>query len=64
DYGRPACVRLCVMLDRGGRHLPIHADFVGARVDVPPGGFVRLKLREIDPHGDAVYVVGPGDSEP
>ncbi len=63
-YGRPACIRLCVMLDRGGRELPIQADFVGAHVEVPQGGFVRLKLAEIDPHGDAVFVVGPGDEEP
>jgi pyrimidine operon attenuation protein / uracil phosphoribosyltransferase len=64
DYGRPSCIRLCAMLDRGGRQLPIHPDFVGARVEVPKGGFVRLKLQEIDPQGDAVYVVGSGDAEP
>ena len=64
DYGRPASLRLCCMLDRGGRELPIHADFVGAHVDVPKGGFVRLKLAEVDPQGDAVYVVAPGEPEP
>ena len=63
-YGRPACIRLCVMLDRGGQELPIRADFVGAHVEVPRDGFVRLKLGEIDSQGDAVYVVGPGEEEP
>lgn len=62
-YGRPACIRLCVMIDRGGRELPIQPDFVGARVDVPRGAFVRLKLTEID-GCDAVFVVGPGEEEP
>ncbi|WP_218240981.1 bifunctional pyr operon transcriptional regulator/uracil phosphoribosyltransferase PyrR [Comamonas fluminis] len=32
DYGRPACVRLAVLVDRGGRELPIQADFAAARV--------------------------------
>jgi pyrimidine operon attenuation protein/uracil phosphoribosyltransferase len=34
DYGRPASVDLAVLLDRGGRELPVAARFVGARVDV------------------------------
>jgi pyrimidine operon attenuation protein/uracil phosphoribosyltransferase len=32
DYGRPASVRLAVLVDRGGRELPIQADFAAARV--------------------------------
>lgn len=64
DYGRPSSVRLCVMIDRGGHELPISPDFLGVSLQVPKGGFVRLKLSEIDPQGDAVYVVGPGESEP
>jgi pyrimidine operon attenuation protein/uracil phosphoribosyltransferase len=35
DFGRPAAVRLAVLADREGRELPMCADFVGARVDVP-----------------------------
>jgi len=34
DYGRPASVDLAVLLDRGGRELPVAARFAGARVDV------------------------------
>lgn len=34
DYGRPASVKLATLVDRGGRELPIAAQFVGARVDV------------------------------
>jgi pyrimidine operon attenuation protein/uracil phosphoribosyltransferase len=32
DYGRPASVRLAVLVDRGGRELPIQADFAAARL--------------------------------
>jgi pyrimidine operon attenuation protein / uracil phosphoribosyltransferase len=36
DYGRPARVRLATLVDRGGRELPIMAQFVGAVIDVGP----------------------------
>ena len=32
DYGRPASVKLAVLVDRGGRQLPVQADFAAARV--------------------------------
>ncbi len=35
DYGRPAQVQLAVLVDRGGRQLPIQADFAAARVVLP-----------------------------
>ena len=34
DHGRPASVRLAVLVDRGGRELPIEAQFVAARVQM------------------------------
>lgn len=34
DYGRPASVKLAVLVDRGGRELPIQADFAAARVSL------------------------------
>jgi pyrimidine operon attenuation protein/uracil phosphoribosyltransferase len=34
DFGRPRAVRLAVLADRGGRELPMSADFLGARVEV------------------------------
>jgi pyrimidine operon attenuation protein/uracil phosphoribosyltransferase len=36
DFGRPKAVRLAVLADRGGRELPVAADFVGARVALRP----------------------------
>ena len=35
DYGRPASVTLAVLVDRGGRELPIQADYAAARVSLP-----------------------------
>ncbi len=35
DYGRPATVKLAVLVDRGGRELPVQADFAAARVALP-----------------------------
>jgi pyrimidine operon attenuation protein/uracil phosphoribosyltransferase len=46
DYGRPASISLVVLADRGGRQLPICAQHVGARVEVPAG--MRLRLKKED----------------
>ena len=35
DYGRPGSVKLAVLVDRGGRELPVCADFAAARVALP-----------------------------
>ena len=37
DFGRPRAVRLAVLADRGGRELPVSADFTGATVEVARG---------------------------
>jgi pyrimidine operon attenuation protein/uracil phosphoribosyltransferase len=34
DFGRPASVRLACLVDRGGRELPFHADFVGMSMNL------------------------------
>lgn len=36
DYGRPACIRLAALADRGGRELPVAPDFVGVRTALAP----------------------------
>jgi pyrimidine operon attenuation protein/uracil phosphoribosyltransferase len=46
DYGRPASISLVVLADRGGRQLPICAQHVGARVEVPAGQRLRLKRED------------------
>lgn len=42
DYGRPASVKLVVLVDRGGRELPIQADFAAARVALPASQSLAL----------------------
>lgn len=42
DYGRPASVTLAVLVERSGKELPIAADIVGQRIDVPAGQHVNL----------------------
>ena len=46
DYGRPQSIALVVLVDRGGRQLPICAQHVGAKVEVPAGMRLTLKKEE------------------
>ena len=46
DYGRPASVRLAVLIDRGEHELPIQADFIGKRLTLKPGEHVKLSAAE------------------
>jgi pyrimidine operon attenuation protein/uracil phosphoribosyltransferase len=49
DFGRPSVIRLAVLIDRGGRELPIQADFVGLTLgDVPANHRVNVRLKEND----------------
>jgi pyrimidine operon attenuation protein/uracil phosphoribosyltransferase len=56
DFGRPSRIALAVLIDRGGRELPIHPDIVGKRVDVSPTDRVDVHVNEIDKK-DAVTIV-------
>jgi len=64
DLGRPAAVRLAVLVDRGHRELPIRADFVGKNLPTSTAERVQVRLTEVDgPDGtgevpeDAVRIV-------
>jgi pyrimidine operon attenuation protein / uracil phosphoribosyltransferase len=57
DYGRPACVRLAVLVDRGHRELPIRADYVGKNVPTSSREQVKVRLNEIDGE-DTVLILG------
>jgi pyrimidine operon attenuation protein / uracil phosphoribosyltransferase len=48
DFGRPARIWLCVLVDRGGRELPIQPDVVGRTIEVPAGGVVEVLVPELD----------------
>jgi pyrimidine operon attenuation protein/uracil phosphoribosyltransferase len=56
DFGRPRRVWLAVLVDRGGRELPIAADFAGARIEVRDEDDVQVRLREAGAPEDGVVV--------
>ncbi len=49
DLGRPACIRLAVLVDRGHREIPIHPDVVGLTVTTDRADHVRVRLGPVDP---------------
>jgi pyrimidine operon attenuation protein/uracil phosphoribosyltransferase len=48
DLGRPRCVQLAVLVDRGHRELPIRADYVGKNIPTALTESVRVLLSEVD----------------
>jgi pyrimidine operon attenuation protein/uracil phosphoribosyltransferase len=48
DFGRPARTFLCVLIDRGGRELPIQPDIVGRVIDAAPDERVEVLVPELD----------------
>jgi pyrimidine operon attenuation protein/uracil phosphoribosyltransferase len=48
DLGRPAAIRLAVLVDRGHRELPIQADYCGLRVETTRNERIEVRLRETD----------------
>jgi pyrimidine operon attenuation protein/uracil phosphoribosyltransferase len=42
DYGRPASILLAVLIDRGGRELPIEANVTGQRIELAEGEHIKL----------------------
>ena len=47
DFGRPASVKLAVLVDRGGRELPIQADCCAARVSLPATQSLALARSDV-----------------
>jgi pyrimidine operon attenuation protein/uracil phosphoribosyltransferase len=58
DLGRPACIQLAVLIDRGHRELPIRADFAGKNIPTSRDQNVKVALGELDGAEDAVMVEG------
>jgi pyrimidine operon attenuation protein / uracil phosphoribosyltransferase len=57
DFGRPASIRVAVMVDRGHRELPVRADHVGKNVPTSRDEIIKVHVEEIDGDGDAVFIV-------
>ena len=61
DMGRPSCVQLAVMVDRGHRELPIRADYVGKNLPTSKSELVGVRVPEFD--GDMSVVLYDKRSE-
>ena len=48
DQGRPKCIQLAVLVDRGHRELPIKADFVGKNIPTSRHESIEVLLSEVD----------------
>jgi pyrimidine operon attenuation protein/uracil phosphoribosyltransferase len=59
DFGRPAAIRLAVLVDRGHRELPIRADYVGKNVPTSLNEVVEVKLKEVDNVDEVVICEKP-----
>ena len=57
DWGRPKCIKLAVLVDRGHRELPIQADFIGLSLETQNDESVQVMLDEID-NSDRVVLWG------
>ena len=56
DHGRPAKVELAVLVDRGGRFMPVAADYIGLTLAPAPGQKVVVTLDPRSPSRDAIRV--------
>lgn len=57
DFGRPKRIFLLVIIDRGGRELPICPDFVGEKVICSENENVAVFIKEIDGE-EGVFIIG------
>ena len=56
DLGRPRRIRLCVLIDRGHRELPVEASFIGRAVETTDTEIIEVRLSEID-HEERVVIM-------
>ena len=62
DFGRPARIALAVLIDRGGRELPIQPDVVGKKVAVEHGERVDVFVEDLDGKTEVVLTPSSGDA--
>ncbi len=60
DFGRPKCIQLAVLVDRGHRELPIRADYVGKNIPTSQNQEVKVLVKEID-NQDGIYLINSGE---
>ena len=54
DFGRPCFIQLAVLIDRGGRELPIQPDYMGTHVNVETNEHVHVRLKEFADKNEVV----------
>jgi pyrimidine operon attenuation protein/uracil phosphoribosyltransferase len=59
DYGRPRRIELAVLIDRGGRELPIQPDYAGRAIKLPPRQRVNVYLKEMGRADEVAIESGP-----
>lgn len=59
DFGRPCSVQLAVLVDRGGRELPIQPDYCGLELKTRPGDIVDVFLKEQDAKEGVTLTAAP-----
>ena len=60
DVGRPQCIQLAILIDRGHRELPIRADYIGKNVPTSSSEIVHVHIKEID--GDDCVILEDKES--
>ena len=61
DFGRPRCIQLAVLVDRGHRELPIRPDYVGKNIPTSPTEMVNVCVTERD--GRDIVEIAPRNHE-
>jgi pyrimidine operon attenuation protein/uracil phosphoribosyltransferase len=62
DFGRPECIQLAVLIDRGHRELPIKPDYVGKNIPSSRKERVQVRLKEVDGRDEVVIIDLQGES--
>src|SRR3970040_1917018 len=63
EFGRPACVQLAVLVDRGHRELPIRPDYVGKNLPTGRDERIQIELVEVDENDAVLLVAGREDDD-
>ncbi len=56
QLGRPKKIQLLVLVDRGGRELPVRADYVGRNIPTSRSEYVLVTLKEMGAHEDSISI--------
>jgi pyrimidine operon attenuation protein/uracil phosphoribosyltransferase len=60
DYGRPAGIKLLILADRGGREIPIEANYVGVSINLPNDEYMSVKVKELE--GEDIITIQKRDN--